>query len=339
VNNTTTGANAACSQSVTVQGTVLETVQSGAVVTAGPGGASGQLVIDAGNPSCSPSTSVLCNATVYDTTTSGTISGSPFVWVAFNTGQGTTITTNSNSAGTLGNFYTGKAGFTVNGCGTPLNALGSPNVTASADAPATGIPAINPSGSDQIDYLVKPRGLAIGQNGAIWNTNNAAADALKTSTYSLTKFTPTYGSAFTPASLISSSAAFTNYTGGGLSATSFTPQFMMIDGSGGPWIAGVSTVAGVAGVVQFDVNGNAISPSNGYIGTTFTSGSTVYSRLVGLGGYGIAIDGNVWVPDSDTGSASPSVLSNTVNVIVGSATPVVTPLALGIKNGTLGMMP
>ena len=112
------------------------------------------------------------------------------------------------------------------------------------------------------------------------------------------------------------------YTGGGLTY----PLAIAIDGAGNAWVTnGTTTFSGspvAYSVVQFGPDGTLLSGATGY--SLSTNGIA--------GGYpGIAIDGsgNVWVAASKT---------NVVE-LVGAATPVATPLSVGVKNKTLGTRP
>jgi hypothetical protein len=101
------------------------------------------------------------------------------------------------------------------------------------------------------------------------------------------------------------------FTGGGLNE----PEGIAIDGSGNAWIA---NYAGNS-VVELSNLGAVLSGANGYMSGTAEP-------------EGIAIDGsgNVWTT---------SYSNNVVTELIGVATPVVTPLASGVKNRTLGTRP
>jgi streptogramin lyase len=110
------------------------------------------------------------------------------------------------------------------------------------------------------------------------------------------------------------SDAFASPTGGGLNRS----EGLALDGNSNAWIANYtgSTVS------EFNVNGVAVSGTNGYqYGTGSLSGPQ-----------GIAVDpsGNVWVADNS---------ANTVTEIVGVATPVITPIAVAVQSYTLGQAP
>jgi hypothetical protein len=105
----------------------------------------------------------------------------------------------------------------------------------------------------------------------------------------------------------------TGYTGGGI----IDANGLSIDGAGHVWVASFDEYTN-AGVAELSNSGSAISPSTGY-------GSSVISS-----GNGIAVDGsgNVWVAQSGN-----------IAELVGAATPVVTPLAVGVKYAKLGTRP
>jgi streptogramin lyase len=108
-----------------------------------------------------------------------------------------------------------------------------------------------------------------------------------------------------------------NYTGGGLN----TPQGVAIDGLGNVWVANTGPAATPGNsVTELNNSGAAFSPSTGFIGGAMSSP------------FSLAIDGsgNVWVSNNN---------SSSVTEIVGAAAPVVTPLALAVKNATLGQRP
>jgi len=115
------------------------------------------------------------------------------------------------------------------------------------------------------------------------------------------------------------------YTGGGLE----NPLAIAIDGAGNAWVTSnsISTSSGSSvaykRVVQFGPDGTLLSGATGYALPT--------NGIAGGSPVGIAIDGsgNVWVAISGTN----------VFELVGAATPVVTPLSVGVKNNTLGTRP
>ena len=92
----------------------------------------------------------------------------------------------------------------------------------------------------------------------------------------------------------------------------FATTAVAVDGAGNIWVANIG-----ATISEFSNNGVAISPSTGY------SLGPHYLNAIAVDG-----SGNVWV----TTDAA-------VVVFVGAATPVVTPIATGVKNNTLGTRP
>ena len=103
----------------------------------------------------------------------------------------------------------------------------------------------------------------------------------------------------------------TGYTGGGIG----NPKGIAIDGAGNIWLSNTGTVS------EFSKTGVAITPSTGY---------TAAGVLLTL--YGIAINssGNVWLAAGG---------SQSVDELIGAATPVITPLVTGVKNNTISTAP
>jgi hypothetical protein len=98
-------------------------------------------------------------------------------------------------------------------------------------------------------------------------------------------------------------------------STLSSPVGVAVDGAGNVWVASQSGNT----VTEYSNGGVVLSGANGYGGATGTAS-------------GIAVDGSgdVWVGNS-TG--------NSVTEYVGAAAPVVTPLALAVKNNALGSRP
>jgi hypothetical protein len=111
------------------------------------------------------------------------------------------------------------------------------------------------------------------------------------------------------------------YNGGGL----VNPLAIAIDGAGNAWVTSdqIETINGTSTSVNTMIELNTAG--------TFLSGATGFSLPAGGFPVGTAIDGsgNVWAAMS----------SNYVVELVGAATPVVTPLSVGVKNNTLGARP
>ena len=103
------------------------------------------------------------------------------------------------------------------------------------------------------------------------------------------------------------------YRGGGLSV----PQGIAIDGLGNAWVINQSL-----GLSEFSSTGTALSPTTTILGAAPLGSS-----------YALAIDssGNIWV--TNAGGTSSIV------EFIGIAAPVVTPIAVAVKNNTLGTRP
>jgi hypothetical protein len=154
------------------------------------------------------------------------------------------------------------------------------------------------------------------------------------------------------------------YTGGGLSQ----PQAIAIDGSGNAWVVNYAYSAG--SVIKFSSSGAVLSGTSGYSegmdevydiaidgsgnalvanyagnnilklsgSGTLLSGTNGYAGGVG-GPEGIVIDGsgNAWVVCQATNGIGEEV--TVLTELIGVATPVVTPLAAGVRNKSLGTRP
>jgi len=111
-------------------------------------------------------------------------------------------------------------------------------------------------------------------------------------------------------------SGMTGYTGGGLNG----PAVIAIDGAGSAWVMSPDY-----GISEFSNTGVPLSPSTGYI--PGVSGTT-----------SIALDGSgdVWISDlrSPLGGTGASVIE-----LIGAATPVVTPISVGVANNALGSRP
>jgi sugar lactone lactonase YvrE len=98
-----------------------------------------------------------------------------------------------------------------------------------------------------------------------------------------------------------------------------TPDAVAIDGAGNVWVAnnGANTVS------ELSNSGAPISSAAGYVPPGVN------------GPVAIAVDGSgdIWVSDPTAG------LGNQVTELIGAGTPVVTPLAAGVKNSKLGARP
>lgn len=171
-----------------------------------------------------------------------------------------------------------------------------------ADLSSGAIVKLSPTGtptSYTAATLNAPTGIAIDHSGNVWVSN----------TNSVVEISST-------GSLISPAAGYSNSSTTGLLGVA-------IDGAGNAWIAGPSSIA------EISSTGTILSGSTG-----FTGSDNVKS---------IAVDasGNVW---TNYVACSYSFLygsscSALYQEVVGAAAPVVTPLALGVKNNALGARP
>jgi len=149
--------------------------------------------------------------------------------------------------------------------------------------------------------LNRPYALAVDHSGNLW----VASYGTSSSTTNVTEFS----SAGTPLSP----------SGGYQSAAIDSPDAIAIDGDGRVWVAcfGANVQSSIVALAS---DGSVLSPSTGYQGGSVRSPS------------GIAIDGagNVWATNP---------YDSTVTQLIGAASPVVTPLSVGIRDNTLGVRP
>jgi hypothetical protein len=210
-----------------------------------------------------------------------------------------------SSTGALSGTFTGHG----------LSAPGPVAIDASgnawiADLSSGAIVELSPTGvaqSGTTGYtgvgLSTPTGIAIDHSGNVWVANSGGTNG------SVTEISKT-------GTLISS-----GYTNSALS----NPRAIAIDGAGNAWIAGAGS-------------NSEISPTG-----TFLSGSTGFPAADGNNGFsvgtGIAIDGSgdVWLNYDPYNFLYG--YSYYMQEMVGAATPVVTPLSVGVKNNTLGTRP
>ncbi|HWW96926.1 MAG TPA: hypothetical protein VNY74_04485 [Edaphobacter sp.] len=217
-----------------------------------------------------------------------------------------------------GNLLSGT-GYPGGGLGTPIGASVDPlnnvwftsttafNVSNVAKFTNVGVPLSGTTGYTATG-LTNAWSIANDSAGNTWVTNNGF-----------------FSNVFRFASDGTNLSGPNGYTGGGLT----NPLAIAIDGAGNAWVTSdsISTSSGspVAynSVVQFGSDGTLLSGATGYSLST--------NGIAGGLPRGIAIDGsgNVWVAASGT---------NVVE-LVGAATPVVTPLSVGVKNNTLGTRP
>jgi streptogramin lyase len=190
------------------------------------------------------------------------------------------------------------------------------------------------SGGDQND----PTDIALDASGDAWIANaggfvtRIAAGGTVTSTLIATQYTPfgiavdASGDIWVSNSAVDSVTRLNNsggmigtYTGGGLDA----PAHLSVDGAGDIWVANGGRSSGIT---ELSNSGIAMSPSSGFgsIRGTMNGGLNRPQAL--------AVDGSgdLWVANT----SGPGVFE-----FLGIATPVVTPLADGVANNTLGSRP
>jgi len=267
-------------------------------------------------------------------------------WVANYTGNSVTELSGS------GSILSGAGGYTSNDMSAPnaiaLDATGNAWITNSGGHSVTELSSVGTVLSGTNGYVSPdfsgPASVAIDVSGNVWVPNKWDSSI----------------SEFSNAGVVLSGIG---YTGNGV----YAPRALAIDSSGNAWIANQNGYGsfGWGSITEISQSGSTLSGSGGF------SGSGLQTPA------GIAIDGadNVWVADLSnsvvelanlgglplsgsigyqTGSVNPPLgiaidgsgnvwvtipQSNAVAELVGAGTPVVTPLAVGVQDNTLGMQP
>jgi hypothetical protein len=144
-----------------------------------------------------------------------------------------------------------------------------------------------------------PYGVAIDSSGDVWINNYTGGASGQGSVTELNNSGTPVGNS--------------PFTGGGL----YLPLGIAMDGAGDAWLSNIDGNS----VTELSNTGVPLSGTNGY-----TAGGTMGDPTV------IAVDGSgdVWVP---------SLLSSIVTELIGAAAPVVTPLVVGVANGSPGSRP
>jgi streptogramin lyase len=255
---------------------------------------------------------------------------------------GNAVTEFSNS----GSLLSGANGYSGGGIHNPtaLAIDGSDNVwivnssnavtkLSNSGASLAGANGYTVSGGFGSTYF--PQFVAIDSSGDAWISSEVDNSVLEVSTS---------GSVISPS---------VGYTGGGLDE----PLAIGFDGSGDAWVANeIGTVS------KLSPSGASLAGTNGYLSSgggvmaldgsgsawfssycttrvsnsgSFLSGTNGYScggPLAGSGAMAIDGSGNIWFSIGYAGN-------NYVAELVGAATPVVTPLSVGVKNNALGTRP
>jgi hypothetical protein len=263
----------------------------------------------------SPITEGLFNAPVFLA-----IDGNDDLWTANN--QGNTVNEFDTSGNVLhSSTNSGDGG--VNGpAGVAVDTAG--NVWVANDGPAldgsgTSVSEFTVTGGDLTfsppisgGGLAGPYILAVDHAGNVWvaNLENFAGT-------SVTEIAPGTVAPPTPPTP-------TSISGGGISA----PIAVAVDGLGNVWVANAPSSAGSISEIS---SGVAVSPGAGYTGVPVAPATTLLPNPTD-----IAVDGSgdLWVTNAAFNGSVDSLVE-----FVGAAAPVVTPLAAGVKNGTLGMRP
>jgi sugar lactone lactonase YvrE len=233
------------------------------------------------------------------------VDGASNIWAANTYANSVSKFTNAGAAGSP------PAGFTDGGISYPLglaiDATGSvwtvnPVTNTIGKLTNSGTAAAgSPFGGAGLTY---PEGLAIDHSGQVWIASHDANAVV----------------AISNSGGVLSGA--TGYVGGGISQ----PNSIAIDGNGAVWVANGTGTGGVsalsnAGIVQ--------SPPPGYL-----AAGLVYPN-------GVAVDasGNLWVTGCGSYCSGSGGNAGSVTQFVGIATPVITPLAVGVAANALGTKP
>jgi streptogramin lyase len=260
-------------------------------------------------------------------------------WVANQSGGDVTELTGSGAAVSGSPFAAGSGtdAIAIDGSGNVWAANNSGNsVTKLTIAGSTVTPSTFTGRG-----LNAPGGIAIDDNGNAWIANSGGGTVTElTSSGAAVSGSPySVGSQYAPAGIaidnsgdawttiynynkvaeLSSSgvtATGSPFIGGGLNG----PSGIAIDGTGNAWIV------------------NATASTSNYVVTEFSNTGTLLSGTNGLaasglnGPRGVAVDGsgNVWIANYSGSS---------VTEVVGAGTPVITPLAVAVKNNSLGSQP
>ena len=229
------------------------------------------------------------------------LDGSSNAWIT-NTSPGAVI--KATSAGGLSGTFTGS------GISSPqaiaIDASGNAwiaDTSAVVELSSTGTAMSGSSGYTGIG-LNSPKAIAIDHAGNVWVANGGGNNVI----------------------VISNTGGAVSGTSGYTAASLSQPNAITLDGAGNAWVKGIGVgqFAGNYTITELSNSGTVLSGANGYLSTS-------------AGGIAIDESGDVW-----TNYAFVQILFSTkwyVEEIVGAATPVVTPLAVGVKNNSLGTRP
>lgn len=243
------------------------------------------------------------------------------------------------------------AGYTGGGLGVPsaIAIDGTGNVWVT-NTTANSITELTPSGAGAtlspftVGGLNQPQSIALDGSSNVWVTNvgsNTVSELTNAgAAFLLSPFSGSFNSPSGIALDHSGNAWIPNAGGGSLAKLASTgspvagspftgnlnqPTGVAIDGSGNAWTA--NEFGG--SVTELSTSGTILSGANGY---GFNGGSVDLPVTVAIDG-----SGNVWIGNlSGTGAAQ---ATGSITELIGAATPVVTPLSVGVKNNTLGTRP
>jgi hypothetical protein len=229
--------------------------------------------------------------------------GTSDLWIANSTSPGAVI--KANSAGALsGTFTTGgivsPQAIAIDASGDAWIADGANSIIELSN---TGSPMSGLSGYTGIG-LNSPKAIAIDHTGNVWVANNGGNNVI----------------------VISNTGGAVSGSSGYTAASLSQPSAITLDGAGNAWVKGlgVGQDAGNYTITEMSNSGAVLSGTNGFFATT-------------PGGIAIDESGDVW-----TNYASVNFLFGTtwyVEELVGAAVPVVTPISVAAKNGTIGTRP
>jgi streptogramin lyase len=181
------------------------------------------------------------------------------------------------------------------------NAWIADNINAVIKLSSTGSALSGTSGYTGIG-LNSPTAIAIDHTGNVWVTNKGGNNVI----------------------VISSTGGAVSGSSGYIAASMTQPSAITIDGSGNAWVKALGPNTGNYTITELSNSGVVLSGANGFFSST-------------PGGIAIDESGDVWTNYYYANFPFSPIWY--VEELVGAATPVVTPLALGVKNNTLGTRP
>jgi hypothetical protein len=290
------------------------------------------------------------------------ITGAPFVWTFGNNGTGSGTLSGTNVQANLidmsftGTPPTGNSPGAFPSCNTPLSAIGvvpdtasgATDLTNTAGHTSSTVPDIpNPAlTGDYLHLMAIPQDWSFDKFGNLWIANKSWVNTTTTLTSqilsSLTKLTPSYGSALNSSSTSNFTFSIVHNVAGLVDGSTTTnyPQYLTTDGAGNVWFA-LSNSPYLNAVSN---TGTALSPNGastttaGFAGSTcaacsFNGSTQTYQRPnLTINRPAVDLSGNVWVPVSGVGSSY-------VDLLVGIAAPKVNPDSLGLKNNNFASQP